>query len=681
MLRRRRRELAVGAAIGGAGLFAASAQAATFEVNSLADTEAGECEAEGTGNGCTLREAVQASNDENDSDLITFKSGLTGEIELTQDQITIDYGVKIDGPGKNVISVSGDPDDDNVGDTRIFVINGQATISGLTLTTGNAGEGGAGGAIYANPSSALVITNSVVSNSDADRGGAIAAGRAGETEEGPFKYQANQASVTITNSEIRDNRALTGGGGGGALSVSGALSVTRSEIANNRTSGSGGAIDLPFGRADLDVVDSVISGNSATGDGGGIAIDSEGLGKYDQTSAVSILRSTISGNTADDGGGLFVADLPGGDSLALSDSTVSDNKATATGGGISLANEDSADGTFSASNSTVSRNNADTGGGISFGGNGTQAVNPSDAISLDNSTIAANTANRGGGLSLNTYDATSATIPLRSTIVADNTVGGQPQDLDRADGSNGGGFDLAFSLVEQKGDAPLFASDPANNVLDQDPKLGALGDNGGSTLTHLPDAASPAVDRGDAPERLGADQRGEDRTIDRSPANAPGGDATDIGSVELPTEPPAPAATQAPPPPAAEQAPPPSGIIRRFAPLSLTQTLSPKSDLKAPFRFTVSGRVIPPTFLTAKEACASIGFVSVQFKRRTQTLSTRRAQVRPDCTYRSTVSFASRKRFGRSRTLRVQVRFLGNQILEPIKNKVITARVRPEPSR
>ncbi|CAA9529787.1 MAG: Ornithine carbamoyltransferase, partial [uncultured Solirubrobacteraceae bacterium] len=644
----------------------------------LADTEAGECEAEGTGNGCTLREAVEEANAENDSDLITFKSGLTGEIELTQDQIRIDYGVKIDGPGKNVISVSGDPDDDGTGDSRIFRVDDQATISGLTLTDADAGEGERGGAVYATPGSSLLITNSVVSDSTAVRGGAIAAGLPGDDN---FKYEANQASVTITNSELRDN--VAGDEGGGALSVSGALTVARSEIANNRSGSTGGAIDLPFGRADLDVIDSVISGNRAAGDGGGIAIESVGVGKYDQTSAATILRSTISGNTAgEDGGGLFVAGLPGGDSLTLSDSTVSDNKATATGGGISLANETPADGPFSVSNSTVSRNNADTGGGISFGGNSTNAVNSSDTISVDNATIAANTANRGGGLSLNTYDGTSATIPLRSTIVADNTVAGQPQDLDRADGSEGGGFDLAFSLIEQKGDAPLFSSDTPANVIGEDPKLGALADNGGPTATHLPDGASPAVDRGEAPERLAADQRGEERTIDRSPANPAGGDNTDIGSVELPAEPPAPAATQqqaaTPPPP---PPPPPNEIARRFPPRGLTQSLSPKSDLKAPYRFTVSGRVIPPTFLSAQQACGSIGFVSVQFKRRTQTISTRRSLVRPDCSYRSTVSFASRKRFGRSRVLRVQVRFLGNQVLEPFKNKVLTARVRREPSR
>ena len=66
-----------------------------------------------------------------------------------------------------------------------------------------------------------------------------------------------------------------------------------------------------------------------------------------------------------------------------------------------------------------------------------------------------------------------------------------------------------------------------------DPKLGALQNNGGPTLTMRPSAGSPAIDRGKS-FTLTTDQRGAPRTVDfGSVTNATGGDGTDIGAFEL----------------------------------------------------------------------------------------------------------------------------------------------------
>ena len=70
------------------------------------------------------------------------------------------------------------------------------------------------------------------------------------------------------------------------------------------------------------------------------------------------------------------------------------------------------------------------------------------------------------------------------------------------------------------------------NITGIDPQLGALQNNGGPTPTRLLAPTSPAIDKGFS--YLGTDQRGIGRPIDISTvANAPNGDGSDIGAVEL----------------------------------------------------------------------------------------------------------------------------------------------------
>jgi hypothetical protein len=79
-----------------------------------------------------------------------------------------------------------------------------------------------------------------------------------------------------------------------------------------------------------------------------------------------------------------------------------------------------------------------------------------------------------------------------------------------------------------------------NNILSGNPVLGPLADNGGVTMTRAPLAGSPAIDQAiglsgttAAPVTL-VDQRGYPRPIDDpSVANAAGGNASDIGAVEV----------------------------------------------------------------------------------------------------------------------------------------------------
>jgi hypothetical protein len=106
--------------------------------------------------------------------------------------------------------------------------------------------------------------------------------------------------------------------------------------------------------------------------------------------------------------------------------------------------------------------------------------------------------------------------------------------------------------------------------------------------------------------------------------------------------------------------------LKRVKPRGFTASTSPKQDTTNPFRFTTSGRLIRPSGLSRALACK--GKVSVQIKAvPRKTISTRRVNVRRDCTYRSVVTFTERSRFPESGELEIHARFLGNTVLLPRK--------------
>jgi hypothetical protein len=594
MLRRRRAALAAGAAIGASAFFAPSAGATNYPVTNTSDHAANACDAE-----CTLRDAVTAANANAGDDTISFQSGVTGTIrlavgvgEIPVDPVTAGNKLTITGPGRSVLTVSGDANNDNignVGDSRIFNVgatNGAPlTVSGLTLTRGfnpdNGGAGGGGGAVLAGNNSPVTFIDSAITNSKSEdvAGGGGVLEDAGLTlirttmsgntatgggASGGAVGTGSFVPLTLSGSTISGNSAVFGGG----LAAYGVTSIDSSRITGNHATGRGGGI---FSVARLTITRSTLSGNTAVGDSGGL----ESATKYATSVSDSVIsgntavrgggvtvsakypsgtgggptdieRTTISGNRAGKGAGLFVKSLGSSDQLTLFRSTISGNRGNtgSFGGGIYFGNTSGApiDGDFRLSDSTVSGNLATVGGGVSVGDSTQQPVIGSKgSISFDNSTIASNSAStKGGGVYLNRYSSgspavsKSATIAVTSTVAANNAIATGAQDLDRADGSTGGGFSLAFSLVEKPGDAPVPQSPAGSSIIGVDPQLGPLANNGGTTLTHLPAVTSPLIDKGVAPARLLGDQRGHARTVNGAGvANPPRGDGTDIGAVEI----------------------------------------------------------------------------------------------------------------------------------------------------
>jgi CSLREA domain-containing protein len=105
----------------------AVASAATLTVTKLADTNDGTCDSD-----CSLREAIAASSA---GDTIVFADGLTGTITLGGTKLTVNHSLTIQGPGANVITISGN-DQSPVIDMTAFNPGDMFSLSDITLSHG-----------------------------------------------------------------------------------------------------------------------------------------------------------------------------------------------------------------------------------------------------------------------------------------------------------------------------------------------------------------------------------------------------------------------------------------------------------------------------------------------------------------------------------------------------------------
>lgn len=452
----------------------------------------------------------------------TIDFSVTGTINLTLGQITIDKDLTIAGPGLSQLSI-------NAGaNSRIFNINdGNAgavqnvTLSGLTLQnartttvasggaltvrenltiqdsilTGNVAQS-AGGAIRQFDGS-LTIVNSEITNNDADRysGGGIAFTGSGDLMISGSVISGNDANAMF---------ALSPGGGAVIFDSTGTLTVANSTIDGNTAVASGGGVSV-VNAAAVNISGSTISGNTASAtdaDGGGIYFDNAG--------SLTIDSSTISGNTAErDGGGVFARNAS---SVSITDTTISGNDVNAANGdgaGVFLQDTSS-----TITRSTVSGNTAaDDGGGVYVFSGSAEIINSTisgnranddgagvmsvsgGAIVLRHSTVTNNTADAnlsGGGIGGG--GRTTGTITLDHTIFAGNSDDGSNPDV-------AGTAAMSFSLLGDNTGAVV--TDNGGNQIGTggaivDPLLGPLEKQGGVTATHALLSGSPAIDAGDS---------------------------------------------------------------------------------------------------------------------------------------------------------------------------------------
>jgi hypothetical protein len=355
----------------------------------------------------------------------------SGEIKITNDNLTFQ------GPGADLLTIDGGYSEGY--SNRIFDQPGQGTltIEGLTLSDAkyaSASQSALGGCVLGysvNLVGSKVHDCSVISTAGNAYGGGIAA-----------RYSFAMLDGSISNCKAISGVGSVSGGGIFAGSLAGgSFTAKYSAIVNNTAH---------------------TYGQNSTGDGGGIFVGA--------AQSVLIQRSTISGNHAERGGGLFAH----GD-VTLSDSTISENVAA-----------------------------------MDAGANLGAAV-------LYNSTIAFNKAtelSRTAGVDAQSLQSNSSIFAFN---VTDDGSGAVETDVESSDGMVTGADNLII--------APLAGTSLPQNTSHACPRLAPLLENGGSTRTHALLPGSPAIDAGNNAENLDTDQRGSgfDRIV---------GGAADMGAYE-----------------------------------------------------------------------------------------------------------------------------------------------------
>jgi CSLREA domain-containing protein len=472
--------------------FPAIAGAATLTPNTTADDFGSDT------SHCSLREAVQSI------DTAANFGGCTANVTPdgygTNDTVSLGSGTYT-----LTISAAGNEDGNLEGDLDIFktmtiagsgsptiqqqvaderVIDETATgkilaLSGLTITGGHATAGAKGAGIHFD-------------------GGA-----------GPSSLSLDRVTVTDNN-----NDASSVGAAGGGIYTDSATTITNSTISDNTIglnsgTGNGGGIYQDAGSSGtltgvtLTVQNSSITGNSAgagsgLGSGGGIYRITKAT---DNTSSSRIQNTEISGNTARNfGGGIYSqSDGP----LDVQGSLVSANHAlNQRGGGIAADSQTIAAGHLNLSNSTVTGNssNAD-GGGIQAGGI-TGAIN----VSLLFSALAQNSGGPGTEIQISGNSGPKPQLTIEGNLIAATNPASMHACSD--DGTNfmttvDNGYNVSTDPTDAAASAPPGGENgcgiaaplqPGDRTSVSGPAVNPLADNGGSTMTMQPTAASLAID-------------------------------------------------------------------------------------------------------------------------------------------------------------------------------------------
>ena len=433
----------------------------------------------------SLREAVLLANNTPSPDTITFDpavftGGGASLIRLTQGELGITQSLTIDGSAATGVTITGDANGDDVTDAAGVT---DVEASGEALLDDNSRVLRSSGFGRTLKIDSLTITGGVTH---------------GVGSHGAGILLDSTGLLAVINSTISGN--TSGGNGGGFDTSFGSVTVTSSTISGNVARNEGGGIFTTAG--DVTVSSSAISGNTTGFRGGGISTS---------TGNVTVSSSAISGNAAgDDGGGInnSVGDV------TLIDSTIQGN-AGDDGGGIR-----SLEGDVTVINSTVSGNSA-----ARFGG-GVFTLRGPGIITLVNSTVVDNFSDQGGAVF--SLDVSGSAVVENSIIAGNRRASGAPDIKIPRDR-----ITINSSLIGDTTGLAIDANTGTGNLLDVDPRLGPLADNGGPTLTHALLSGSPAINAGNnalAVDAGGApllfDQRGDG--FDRINTGA-----VDIGAFEL----------------------------------------------------------------------------------------------------------------------------------------------------
>ncbi|SMP76114.1 Cadherin domain-containing protein [Neorhodopirellula lusitana] len=236
-------------------------------------------------------------------------------------------------------------------------------------------------------------------------------------------FEVHSGTVEFTNMTFT-NGSTSANGGGILVAVSSNVTISQSTITNNDGLHGAGI----FNDGTLTLTDVTISNNSLlqTGEGGGLY----------HNGTTTLNRVTIFGNKAEDGAGIF-GDTSATGLLSLLNTTISGNTADDEGGGLCLGSD------AMISYSTITLNEGKKGGGLHVNGGGGTVVN------LQASIIAENIDNNGAAK----HDIEGDIVSLGENLIGD-TEGGDgfhaSDILDQESGllglADNGGFVMTHAL-------------------------------------------------------------------------------------------------------------------------------------------------------------------------------------------------------------------------------------------
>ncbi|MDB9534945.1 Calx-beta domain-containing protein, partial [Dolichospermum planctonicum CS-1226] len=436
----------------------------TLTVNTTFD------EADGTsgGFGLSLRDAIIiANNNPNNDYIIELAAGTLYSLTAnTGGDLNINTGtnVTIRTAGNDIATISGGSSAE-----RVFNIadGGTLTLEKVIVSGGYADYFEDGAGVY--NAGTLNLFGSIIANNTTfslvyskQNGGGI----------------YNTGTASIVNSTIKNNKV---NGDGGGIYNTGILSIVDSTIESNTAddgiSSKGNGI---YNAGTLSIFNSTLNDNNGISTGiynTGSAIianstikDNKGLGGIRNEGNMVILNSTISGNRSGynpdanslvigTGGGI----LQRSGNLVITNSTISSNSAVGSGGGIYITG-----GATTISNTTITNNIADS--------------------------LAANYGT-GGGI----YNNSTTSVTLKNTIIAgnfdtpNNTGGGAgtTYNPDLTGSFQGNAFNLIGNKTGTSGTIGT-----GTDIVNPNPKLGPLQDNGNGIFTHALLSGSPAINAG-----------------------------------------------------------------------------------------------------------------------------------------------------------------------------------------
>ncbi|MGQ0620951.1 MAG: choice-of-anchor Q domain-containing protein [Panacagrimonas sp.] len=362
----------------------------------------------------------------------------------------------------------------------------------------------------------LSLVNSTVSgNTSGNRGGGVYSFNG---------YESAGSGTTLHGSTVSGNTSMYEGGG---LFVRfGTLGLINSSVSGNTSGGDGGGYYGGYGgggiygyRSQLSLSSSTVSGNTGSGSGGGIRGES---------SVLIVSNTTISDNSSGEAGG----GIASAGELRMSNSTVSGNRSGQEGGGIRLSTSDGADGprTSTIGNSTLSGNSAPIGGGL-FNLGGSTLI--SHSTITDNTAPIRRGAGLASAerpySDLDSVTTLAATIVAGNQGTDVDLLRGGSEDPGH--GGVGRFVSLGDNLIgDGNATGSFMASGDQTRV--PNPRLAALTHNGGPTRTHALNRNSPAIDAagGHCQPQTPLDQRGFTRPSD---GDSSGTARCDIGAFEL----------------------------------------------------------------------------------------------------------------------------------------------------